>query len=255
MDVINLKERYVEPFSKELPIVKATTQELINIDNMLQEKTIDTQIALSEFVLELDEDDKNIRNITVLQFKFSSETQTLNVKFGFRTRKEEDSMTCLQWTSDIVTKALIGKVFISKELVKSMLEDDLNNLIKNLLIDDALYPKALRMFSVVNAYIALNDRVEYKTSSASINNNANKKHYTKKLQQRSDNTHTISLAKPTVINLSEIHRTTVHHKSCEYQFIRRGHWRHIKKTGKKTWVKESIVNKDKPRKKTIYKLD
>lgn len=254
---VQLKARYIEPFADDLPVVKTTTQEIVNIDEMLREKAIDNQIALSDFVLELDEEDDNIRNITILQFKFSSETQELNVKFGFKAKGDEDNMTCLRWTSDALTKELKGKVFVSKELINSMLEDDLNELLKNLLVDDALYPKALRMFEVVNNYIVSNDRVIYKTSNATVENNADvkKKQYTNKLHKKSENIQPISLGKATVINLSDVHRTVTYRKPCEYQFTRRGHWCHSKKTGKKWWVKEATINKDKPKKKTIYKLD
>lgn len=47
----------------------------------------------------------------------------------------------------------------------------------------------------------------------------------------------------------------IQRRSCDYQFTRRGHWARSKKTGKRWWVREAVVNADKPIKETVYKIN
>lgn len=254
--------------SKELPIIETTKEELeiarqevqkVSQDEMCKMAEKNPSIPFENFIL-------NIKDYAM--FQFEKENETLNCIIAI------DNTILFKYKTNLLGD-LTSKVFYNKQnfaetsLLKTTFSKDFN-------------PSRIVMhycLVVCSIFLATNNNVKFVTTEnptseirkailkelgmditdlEELEDETQTRQQNKMIKENKQN-NVISLGKQRIINLADITTKltspTRTNKPCEFSFTRRGHWAYSHKTGKKWWVSETVVNKDKPRKQTRYKLD
>lgn len=255
------KNRYIEPMSEDIPLIKVNSEELKSLDKDISKKDREDMylsvskdtIPFKRVIIELDESTESLY-ITRTEYSFDTIKNVLDCKWALKVN-DDGFQLAFKWSVDFKTGGVIGKVFFSKELNQKMDLEKTEMFKKFAFETNCLYKKTLNLYLFIMGYILKSDNVIYK-EDAILQKQTGKQQITGIVNKNT--TKVIPLTKPTVIVISDVikenNRTRIQRKSCDYQFSRRGHWARSKKTGKKWWVKEAIVNADKPLKQSIYKL-
>lgn len=245
---------FKEGFSKEFPIIETSIEEIKKLQREVLELDEDTfqafmnitdmfEMPINNFILTF----KEMEDMPFEKIQIQRNGDIFNCLVGF------EDIVYLEYAMNIEAR-LTTKVFFNKQdsLVSKAYKD--------------FYEKVFNSERIIHLYLLLMGSIFLFSSNnvtfveSNIQESTTKKENKAVSQNnkiKKDNV--ISLTKQRIIRLSDItmnkKTSEAIKKTCEYSFTRRGHWAHSHKTNKKWWVSETVVNKDKPRKQTRYRLD
>lgn len=249
MKEITFKQRYMQSFSEDIPVIKTSLNHLEKIDENRQESLellMNNEPPFNHFKLEVEE----------WIFEYENKDDGIIVcKFGMTEQNTKDIFPFFSWEYSF-KKEVYDKLQINKKLYEVMTKEEILELTQDMFSEEVnMYSQTINIYIIVSGYLLSKERTyeekmyeESKRSTSSVKKS--------NINSTAKQNKIIDLTKSarTIIYLNDDYDKTSTRKKCAYQFTRRGHWAHSKKTGKKWWVKESKINKDKPKKQSTYKL-
>lgn len=264
---------FKEGFSKELPIIEATEEELYKVRDVVLDLN---DRDFNKFMYLTDNYKMPIENLII------SITDTKNsFKNTIQVIKKNGILNCIVGVNDSIIleynvtpyEVLVSKVFYNKQ--DPLVENGYEMFFKEACNPTRILNTYLLIVGAI--FLATNNNVKFVTTEspvsairktilkelnidiADLEDETETRQQNKMIKENKIQNKVISLGKQRIINLADITTKltspTRTNKPCEFSFTRRGHWAYSHKTGKKWWVSETVVNKDKPRKQTRYKID
>lgn len=267
-----IQKRYIPPFLDDIPVIRGSDedvcrildQENFSIDETAKEwESGNIKLPFSKVAFEITKEIpvKNIKTAYKAQFVING--VTADVIYGTRHDDEdEDFHPILQYKAYIDKYRLVNTdITVSRECCKMFGEDTILHIVQ-IFFETESWREIQETFFITMSYLAA-----YKNIQKIDKTEIKSQHYVQpgkpkdkviSLSNTNNTENIITIGKTMTINLNEAIRHIKHYnlrKPCEFQFQRRGHWAQSKKTGKRWWVREAVVNADKPPKKTVYKID
>ncbi len=255
MQEVTFKQRYMQSFSEDIPVIKTSLGQLEKIDENRQELLellMNNNPPFNHFLLEVEE--WTLEGLTVFEYENKGDG-ILSCKFGMTEQNTKEVFPFFSWEHNF-KKDTYSKLQINKKLYEVMTKEEVLELTQEMFSEKVnMYSQTINIYVIVSGYLLSKERTYeekvYKESKRPVSTVKKSN-----IDSTSKQNRIIDLTKNarTIIYLNDDYNKTNNRRKCEYQFTRRGHWAHSKKTGNKWWVRESKINKDKPKKQSTYKL-